>query len=104
MILLVNISILHDVDGETIGYVLVMEDMTKLVNAQKKAAWSEVAKRIAHEIKNPLTPIKLSAERIRKRLLDNLNEEEGKILRESVDSIIREVEGMKGLVDEFSRF
>jgi len=104
MILLVNISMLHDVDGEPMGYVLVLEDMTKLVNAQKKAAWSEVAKRIAHEIKNPLTPIKLSAERIRKRLLDNLDEDEGKILRESIDSIIREVEGMKGLVDEFSQF
>jgi two-component system nitrogen regulation sensor histidine kinase NtrY len=104
MILLVNISMLHDVEGEPIGYVLVLEDMTKLVNAQKKAAWSEVAKRIAHEIKNPLTPIKLSAERIRKRLLDNLDEDEGKILRESIDSIIREVEGMKGLVDEFSQF
>ena len=104
MILLIKISKLHDVDGESIGYVLVLEDMTKLVNAQKKAAWSEVAKRIAHEIKNPLTPIKLSAERIRKRLLDNLGEEEGKVLRESVDSIIREVEGMKGLVDEFSQF
>ncbi|TNF46138.1 HAMP domain-containing protein [bacterium] len=104
MILLVNISMLHDVDGETIGYVLVLEDMTKLVNAQKKAAWSEVAKRIAHEIKNPLTPIKLSAERIRKRLQDNLDEEEGRILRESIDSIIREVEGMKGLVNEFSQF
>jgi len=104
MILLIKISMLHDVDGEPIGYVLVLEDMTKLVNAQKKAAWSEVAKRIAHEIKNPLTPIKLSAERIRKRLLDNLGEEEGNVLRESVDSIIREVEGMKGLVDEFSQF
>ena len=104
MILMVNVSILEDVRGEQLGFVLVLEDLTKLVNAQKKAAWSEVAKRIAHEIKNPLTPIKLSAERIRRRLLGKLDADQEKVLQDSTDSIIREVNGMRGLVDEFSQF
>ena len=104
LILLVNASALKDGDGETIGFVIVMEDMTKLVNAQKKAAWSEVAKRIAHEIKNPLTPIKLSAERIRRKLLGKLEKGDDRILAESTESIIREVDGIRGLVNEFSQF
>ena len=104
LILLINISILDDPAGKPMGFVLVLEDMTKLVNAQKKAAWSEVATRIAHEIKNPLTPIKLSAERIRKRLMGHLGEEEARILSEGTGSIIREVDGMRGLVNEFSQF
>ncbi|NOY86480.1 MAG: HAMP domain-containing protein [Deltaproteobacteria bacterium] len=104
LILLINISILDDPAGKPMGFVLVLEDMTKLVNAQKKAAWSEVATRIAHEIKNPLTPIKLSAERIRKRLMGHLGGEEARILSEGTGSIIREVDGMRGLVNEFSQF
>jgi two-component system nitrogen regulation sensor histidine kinase NtrY len=104
MILSLNASNLVDANSETIGFVIVMEDLTELVNAQKKAAWSEVAKRIAHEIKNPLTPIKLSAERIRRKLLGRLERADDRVIDESTESIIREVEGMRGLVDEFSQF
>lgn len=104
LVLLINVSRLDDLEGSPLGTVLVLEDLTKLVDAQKKAAWSEVAKRIAHEIKNPLTPIKLSAERLRRRFHGELDEEKNQLLLECTDSIIREVEGMKSLVDEFSRF
>jgi two-component system nitrogen regulation sensor histidine kinase NtrY len=95
---------MEDAAGRTIGTVFVIEDMTKLVNAQRKAAWSEAAKRIAHEIKNPLTPIKLSAERIRRRLEGSLGAADVKVLKEGTDSIVREVDAMRGLVDEFSQF
>ncbi|UCF30599.1 MAG: HAMP domain-containing protein [bacterium] len=104
MVLSLNVSALEDPEGETIGFVIVLEDMTKLVNAQKKAAWSEVAKRIAHEIKNPLTPIKLSAERIRRKFAEQGDKDVIRVVRESTDSIIREVDAMRNLVDEFSRF
>lgn len=104
LVLLINVSKLDDLEGSPLGTVMVLEDMTKLVDAQKKAAWSEVAKRIAHEIKNPLTPIKLSAERLRRRFEGTLEGERQDLLTECTDSIIREVEGMRGLVDEFSRF
>ncbi|UCG39366.1 MAG: HAMP domain-containing protein [bacterium] len=104
LILLVNASVMTDTSGNTVGTVFVIEDMTRLVNAQRKAAWSEAAKRIAHEIKNPLTPIKLSAERIRRKLEGRVGTSEGQVLREGTDSIIREVEAMRSLVDEFSQF
>ncbi len=104
LVLLINVSKLDDLEGSPLGTVMVLEDMTKLMDAQKKAAWSEVAKRIAHEIKNPLTPIKLSAERLRRRLEGTLESDRQDLLTECTDSIIREVEGMRGLVDEFSRF
>ena len=104
LILRLNISVLDDPAGKPMGFVLVLEDMTQLVNAQKKAAWSEVATRIAHEIKNPLTPIKLSAERIRKRLMGHLDEEDARIMSEGTASIIREVDWMRSLVNEFSQF
>jgi two-component system nitrogen regulation sensor histidine kinase NtrY len=85
------------------GKVVVLEDLTELIKAQKLAAWSEAAKRVAHEIKNPLTPIKLSAE----RLLHKHRQAEprlGEAIEEAVATIVREVETMKGMVDEFSRF
>ena len=104
LILFITASIMEDPTGKGIGTVLVMEDMTMLVNAQRKAAWSEAAKRIAHEIKNPLTPIKLSAERMRRRIGGSLEPEEEQVLRDGTDSIIREVDAMRNLVDEFSRF
>ena len=90
--------------GKNIGTVFVIEDMTMLVNAQRKAAWSEAAKRIAHEIKNPLTPIQLSAQRIRRRLVGRLDEADDRVLIEGTDSIVREVDAMRHLVDEFSQF
>jgi two-component system nitrogen regulation sensor histidine kinase NtrY len=104
LILLISLSVMEDAKSRTIGTVFVIEDMTKLVNAQRKAAWSEAAKRIAHEIKNPLTPIRLSAERIRRRLEGSLGTADEKVLKEGTDSIVREVEAMRGLVDEFSQF
>ncbi len=87
------------------GFVLVIEDTSDLMRAQQAAAWNEVARRIAHEIKNPLTPIALSAERIR-RQLDRLSlpAEVMRIVRECTATITNEVESVKTLVDEFSRF
>jgi nitrogen fixation/metabolism regulation signal transduction histidine kinase len=87
------------------GFVLVLEDTSELLRAQKAAAWHEVARRIAHELKNPLTPIALSAERIA-RLLDRgaLNADSSRILRDCSRVISREVESVKALADEFSQF
>jgi nitrogen fixation/metabolism regulation signal transduction histidine kinase len=87
------------------GFVVVLEDTSELLRAQKAAAWHEVARRIAHELKNPLTPIALSAERIG-RILDRggITPEHRRILRESAAIISREVESVKALADEFSQF
>jgi two-component system nitrogen regulation sensor histidine kinase NtrY len=104
LILFITVSVMEDALGKNIGTVFVIEDMTILVNAQRKAAWSEAAKRIAHEIKNPLTPIQLSAERIRRRLDGRLGEADDRVLREGTDAIVREVGAMRHLVDEFSQF
>jgi two-component system nitrogen regulation sensor histidine kinase NtrY len=87
------------------GFVLVMEDTTDLLHAQKATAWREVARRIAHEIKNPLTPIALSSERIARQLDRKASPEDvARVLRECSATIEREVESLKTLVDEFSRF
>ncbi len=83
---------------------LVFDDLTELLKAQRLAAWREVAQRIAHEIKNPLTPIQLSAQRLRRRLSTNRSPEEKQLLEEATATIVQEVEGLKQLVDEFSRF
>lgn len=87
------------------GFVLVIEDTSELLRAQKSAAWSEVARRIAHELKNPLTPIALSAERVR-RLVDRKasGPDAERVFRECADTIAREVETVRTLVDEFSQF
>jgi len=89
----------------TSGFVIVLEDTTELLRAQKAAAWHEVARRIAHEIKNPLTPIALSADRIQ-RQIDRLELPSGtaRILTECAATISRSVESVKTLVDEFSQF
>jgi PAS domain S-box-containing protein len=87
------------------GFVMVIEDTSDLLRAQKAAAWNEVARRIAHEIKNPLTPIGLSAERIVRQLdRTRLTPEMTAIFRECAETIINEVESVKGLVNEFSQF
>jgi nitrogen fixation/metabolism regulation signal transduction histidine kinase len=89
----------------TSGYVLVIEDTSELLRAQKAAAWHEVARRIAHEIKNPLTPIALSSDRIRRQLeRPGIPAEIRRVLEDCSTSIAREVESVKNLVDEFSRF
>ncbi len=89
--------------GEFEGTVLVLDDVTPLIRAQKVAAWREVARRLAHEIKNPLTPIQLSAERMRRKLAA-LDEPQSELVRECTTTIIGEVESLKNLVDEFSQF
>ncbi|MGE0042821.1 MAG: ATP-binding protein [Vicinamibacterales bacterium] len=90
-------------DGAFEGTVLVLDDVTPLIRAQKVAAWREVARRLAHEIKNPLTPIQLSAERLRRKL-GGLEAPLGPLVEECTQTIIGEVESLKGLVDEFSQF
>jgi two-component system nitrogen regulation sensor histidine kinase NtrY len=85
------------------GTLVVFDDLTEIARAQKTLAWQEVARRIAHEIKNPLTPIKLSTEHMIKKWL-NRDEDFGKVFDRSTRTIIKEVESLKRLVDEFSRF
>ena len=85
------------------GYVIVFDDVTELVSAQKMAAWGDVARRIAHEIKNPLTPIKLSAERLYKKLLPLVGDEKS-ALKQYTDMIIRQTNDIQRIVDDFSKF
>lgn len=96
-------NLLRDENGNVIGVVLVFEDLTYLVKAQRMAAWREVARRIAHEIKNPLTPIQLNAQRVRRRYLEALGPD-GATLDQCTKSIINQVEQLKNMVNEFSRF
>ncbi|MBT5418664.1 MAG: HAMP domain-containing protein, partial [Thiotrichales bacterium] len=86
------------------GYVVVFDDITELVSAQKNAAWSEVARRLAHEIKNPLTPIQLSADRLRHRYLSKMDEEEGAVLNRATNTIIQQVDTLKRMVQAFSDY
>ncbi|PYN63012.1 MAG: PAS domain-containing sensor histidine kinase [Candidatus Rokuibacteriota bacterium] len=101
--LLASATALRGPDGEYTGAVVVFDDLTELLKAQRVAAWREVAQRIAHEIKNPLTPIQLSAQRLRRRLRGSSGEEQ-QLVAECTETIIQEVDGLKRLVDEFSRF
>ena len=87
------------------GFVIVFDDITNLLNAQRDAAWGEVARRLAHEIKNPLTPIQLSAERLRRRLLGNLpSPDDAELLERSTRTIVQQVETMKAMVNAFSEY
>jgi two-component system, NtrC family, nitrogen regulation sensor histidine kinase NtrY len=94
---------LRDDAGELLGVLLVLEDLTDLIRAQKISAWREVARRLAHEIKNPLTPIQLSAERIRKKYAEKSRDLD-ETVEEGTAAIVREVASLKNLVDEFTRF
>ena len=78
------------------------DDITALLQAQRDAAWGEVARRLAHEIKNPLTPIQLSAERIRRKLLGSMNEGEAQMLDRATHTIVQQVEAMKEMVNAFA--
>lgn len=92
-------------EGESSGgYVIVFDDITALLQAQRDAAWGEVARRLAHEIKNPLTPIQLSAERLRKKLLDSMNEADAAVLDRATHTIVQQVEAMKEMVNAFSEY
>ena len=86
------------------GHVVVFDDITTLLAAQRDAAWGEVARRLAHEIKNPLTPIQLSAERLRHKLLAKSSEEDARIVDRSTRTIIQQVEAMKAMVNDFSDY
>ena len=85
------------------GYVLTLDDITELVTAQRTAAWADIARRIAHEIKNPLTPIQLSAERLRRKYGNSIAEDRG-VFEQCTDTIVRQVDDIRRMVDEFSRF
>jgi nitrogen fixation/metabolism regulation signal transduction histidine kinase len=89
--------------GEREGAVLVLDDVTLLFRAQRVAAWRDVARRLAHEVKNPLTPIQLSAERLR-RHFSQAPAQSRALVAECTDAIVTEVEALKGLVDEFAQF
>ncbi len=85
------------------GYVMTLDDITELVTAQRTSAWADVARRIAHEIKNPLTPIQLSAERLRRKY-GGVITDDGGVFQQCTDTIVRQVDDIKRMVDEFSRF
>jgi nitrogen fixation/metabolism regulation signal transduction histidine kinase len=91
-------------EGGDVGYVIVYDDITALLQAQRDAAWGEVARRLAHEIKNPLTPIQLSAERMRRRFLSSMNAQDAEVLQRSTDTIVQQVETMKQMVNAFSEY
>ena len=90
--------------GHRSGSVMVFDDMTDLIRAQRNAAWGEVAQRLAHEIKNPLTPIQLSAERIKLKLGEKLESADTKMLNRATDTIVQQVEAMKTMVNAFSAY
>lgn len=96
-----TLSILKDEKGQEVGKILVFDDLTPLVNAQRAAAWTEVARRIAHEIKNPLTPIKLSAERLQRKFGGQISDD---AFKECTNMIIKQADDLRNLVNEFSQF
>jgi nitrogen fixation/metabolism regulation signal transduction histidine kinase len=91
-------------EGTDMGYVIVFDDITALLQAQRDAAWGEVARRLAHEIKNPLTPIQLSAERMRRRFLASMSPTDAEILDRSTRTIVSQVEAMQQMVNAFSEY
>ncbi len=102
--LLVRIAERRTSGGQLEGYVVAFDDVTELVSAQRLAAWGDVARRIAHEIKNPLTPIQLSADRIRRKFARQLPESEAETLESLTGVIVRQTNDLRRIVDEFSRF
>ena len=102
--LLVSINMFRDDQGKYSGLVAVFDDLTEIEKAQREAAWRQEARRIAHEVKNPLTPIQLSAQRIKKRISHKVRDADARILEECTEMIIKEAEGLKSLVNEFSNY
>ena len=90
--------------GAEAGYVVVFDDISHLLQAERQAAWGEVARRLAHEIKNPLTPIQLSAERLQYKLSDKLDEDDAKLLRRATQTIVSQVSAMKNMVNDFADY
>ena len=101
--LLVRMAPMKDEDDKIDGFVVAFDDVTQLVSAQRAAAWGDVAQRIAHEIKNPLTPIRLSAERIKRKFMP-LVDREGDTLANMTEVIVRQTNDLSRIVDEFSKF
>ncbi len=101
--LLVRMATRRSEDGTLEGYVVAFDDVTDLVSAQRMAAWGDVARRIAHEIKNPLTPIQLSAERIKRKFSSRVGED-SEALEQMTDVIVRQTGDLRRIVDEFSKF
>ena len=101
--LMINLTTLRDKQNNFMGTVAVFDDLTQLYKAQRMAAWREVARRIAHEIKNPLTPIQLSAQRLRKRYLDRFSDDD-QVFDDCTRMISNQVDELKNLVNEFSSF
>lgn len=99
----VYLTVLKSSKGSVIGFLVVFDDLTEVIKAQRALAWQEVAKRITHEIKNPLTPIKLSTERVLKKW-DEKSSDFGEVLRKSTGTIVKQVDSLIGMVNEFSRF
>ncbi|TNF55365.1 HAMP domain-containing protein [bacterium] len=99
----VYLTVLKSYKGSVIGFLVVFDDLTEVIKAQRALAWQEVAKRITHEIKNPLTPIKLSTERVLKKW-DEKASDFGEVLRKSTGTIVKQVDSLIGMVNEFSRF
>ena len=103
-VLMCACSALPSESEELPGYVVVFDDITTLMQAQRDAAWGEVARRLAHEIKNPLTPIQLSAERMRKKYLQSMEPADAQFLDRSTHTIVQQVEAMKDMVNAFSEY
>lgn len=97
-------TLLPGVDGKRADHLIVFDDVTTLVQAQRNAAWGEVARRLAHEFKNPLTPIQLSAERLRHKYLKTMNAEDAEVLDRSTHTIVQQVELMKDMVNAFADY
>ena len=100
--LLVRVSTLGE--GDLPGFIVVFDDVTNLLDAQRSALWGEVAQRLAHEIKNPLTPIQLSAERLTHRLSSKLEEDDAAMLERSIKTIVDQVAALKGMVNAFNQY
>jgi PAS domain S-box-containing protein len=103
-VLMCACTTLPDADDSESGYVIVFDDITALLQAQRDAAWGEVARRLAHEIKNPLTPIRLSAERLRHKLLPAMSANDAQVLERATHTIVAQVEAMKEMVNAFSEY
>ena len=102
--LLVNFAVLKDQAGLPLGVIIVFDDLTEIEKVQRMAAWREVARRIAHEVKNPLTPIKLSAQRLSKKYRERFQGDEKDVFVRCTETIISQADELRRLVDEFSRF
>ena len=101
---MLNGSTLTNTDNKITKYIIVFDEITALIQGQRDAAWSEVARRLAHEIKNPLTPIQLAAERLRNKYLENPESNNTEMLDRMTNTIIHQVETMKDMVNDFSEY